>query len=69
MAKRLPESVEPFISTWKVIADFLNMSVSTLKRKHKTSLKTEDPMPLIINGMIKAIPSDLRDWMRRQNKK
>jgi hypothetical protein len=58
---------EPILHTYKSIARFMGMSVTTLKRKHKRSKRTSDPMPLIPDGTIKAIPEDLRDWLRRQS--
>lgn len=57
---------ESILCTWKCIATFMGMSVSTLKKKYERSKRSQDRMPIIHDGAVKAIPEDLRNWLRRQ---
>ena len=55
---------------WKAIARELGAeSRTTAYRMYRESLKTDDPMPIIISGWKKVFRSDLRAWMKRQTEK
>ncbi len=56
------------LHTWASIAEYMNMSVSTLQRKYAASKKTKDPMPLIFDGRVSAVKTELQVWMKRKNR-
>ena len=60
---------EKMLKTWKQVGKFLGMSGASCKRAYRESLKTSDPMPLYVNGMIRAFPAKLRAWQERQKRK
>lgn len=61
---------EQMIKTWEGIGKFLGMSRSSVLRKYKASLNTDDPMPVhickgICGGIVRAFPEDLLAWQGR----
>jgi predicted DNA-binding transcriptional regulator AlpA len=63
---------EKMLRTWENIGKCLNMSKSSVMRKYKASLATEDTMPVhkcngICGGVVRAFPKDLLAWKERES--
>lgn len=58
---------DQILKTWKLIGKFLGMSMGKVKKEYAKSRKTKDPMPIIINGTIRAFPDELQAWKERQD--